>query len=179
MGSEQIIEFLLACREEEPTSVGRKLEVAQQEEVPAENAIVIPVVEPQEETTNTRKETMACQEMEARLEEEEPASVDTKPEAAQQDEVLNEDAEVMSVGEPKEKRRRDRKLAAERRRLTLKNSTRENCGPHKKLAVDRRGTTRRTKVALKTPRDHKMSHRTTVARRKTIPSSSMKDKFCN
>jgi hypothetical protein len=32
------------------------------------------------ETTNTRKEAIACQEMEARLEEE-PVSVDIKPEA--------------------------------------------------------------------------------------------------
>jgi hypothetical protein len=108
--------------------------------------------------------TIACQEMEARPEKEKPASVDTKPEAAQQDEVPNEDAEVMPVGESKKKRPRARKLPAERRRLTLKNSTRENCGPHKKLVVDRRGTIRRAKVARKTPIDHKMSGRATVAR---------------
>jgi hypothetical protein len=37
------------------------------------------------ETTNTRTETIACQEMEACLEEEEePASLDRKPEAAEQ-----------------------------------------------------------------------------------------------
>jgi hypothetical protein len=34
-----------------------------------------------------RKEMMACQEMEARQEEKEPTSVETKPEVAQQDEV--------------------------------------------------------------------------------------------
>jgi hypothetical protein len=39
------------------------------------------------QTTNTRIETMACQEMEAHPEEKKPASVDTKPEAAQQEEV--------------------------------------------------------------------------------------------
>jgi hypothetical protein len=67
------------------------------------------------ETTNTRKETMACQEMEARQEEEKPTSLDKKPEVAEQREVPVEDAEVIAVGEPKKKRRRDRKLAAERR----------------------------------------------------------------
>jgi hypothetical protein len=57
------------------------------------------------ETTNTRKETMACQEMEAHQEEDEPSSVDRKPEVAER-EVPVEDAEVMLVGEPK-KRHRD------------------------------------------------------------------------
>jgi hypothetical protein len=61
----------------------------------------------QVETTNTRKETMACQEMEARQEEEEPSSVDRKPEVAEQREVPVEDTEVMPVGEPKKKRRRE------------------------------------------------------------------------
>jgi hypothetical protein len=56
-------------------------------------------------------ETMACQEMEARLEE--PTSVDRKPEVAQQREAPVNDAEVMPVGELKRKRRRDQKLAAE------------------------------------------------------------------
>jgi hypothetical protein len=51
---------------------------------------------------------MACQEMEARLEEEEPASVDMKPEVAQDEKVPIEDTTVMAVGEPKKKRRRDR-----------------------------------------------------------------------
>jgi hypothetical protein len=62
-------------------------------------------------------ETMACRETtEARLEEKEPTSVEAKPEVAQQQEVPVKDAEVMPVGEPKKKRRRDRKLTAERRR---------------------------------------------------------------
>jgi hypothetical protein len=56
--------------EEEPASVDMKPEAAeQQEEVPVEDATVRPVVEPEETTSVTRKETMACQEMEDRLEE--------------------------------------------------------------------------------------------------------------
>jgi hypothetical protein len=47
------------------------------------------------ETTNTRKEKMVCQEMEARLEEEQ-TSVETKPEVAQ-NEVPKEDAVVKPV----------------------------------------------------------------------------------
>jgi hypothetical protein len=48
--------------------------------------------------------TMACQEMEERLEEEQPTSLDRKPEAAEQREVPVKDAKVMPVGEPKKKR---------------------------------------------------------------------------
>jgi hypothetical protein len=72
----------------------------------------------------------------------------------------------MPVGEPKKKRRRDQKLAAEHRRQKPKTSTQENCGPQKRLAVARRGTSRRAKVARKTPIDRKMSRRATVARPK-------------
>jgi hypothetical protein len=54
-----------------------------------------------------REETMACQEtMEACLECKEPASVEIKPEVADE-EVPKEDAVVMPVGEPRN-RRRDR-----------------------------------------------------------------------
>jgi hypothetical protein len=43
--------------EEEPTSVGRKPEAAEQREVPVEDATVMPVREPEEEmTTITRKD---------------------------------------------------------------------------------------------------------------------------
>jgi hypothetical protein len=57
---------------------------------------------------NNHNETMACQEIEARPEEEkEPTPVNTKPEVAQQDEFLAENAKVMPVGEPKKKRRRE------------------------------------------------------------------------
>jgi hypothetical protein len=111
-------------------------------------------------------ETMACQGMEARQIEEKPASLDKKPEAAQQEEVPLDDAEVIPVREPKKKKRRDRKLAAEHRRQKTKTSPRENCGPQTRLAVTRRGTTRRAKVARKMQADQKMSRRATVARRK-------------
>jgi hypothetical protein len=92
-----------ACQEEEePTSVDMKPEAAQQEEVPMEDATVIPVREPEEEMTPvTREEMMACQEVEAR-QEEEPTSVDMKPEAAQQEEVPVEDTKEIPVGEPEE-----------------------------------------------------------------------------
>jgi hypothetical protein len=58
---------------------------------------------------DTREETMSCQEKtEARLEEEELASVEMVPEVADE-EVLKEDATVVPVGEPR-KRRRDRNV---------------------------------------------------------------------
>jgi hypothetical protein len=69
--------------EEKPASVDIEPEAAEQREVPVEDATVMPVVEPEEETSITRKETMACQEMEKRLEED-PTSVDRKPEVTQQ-----------------------------------------------------------------------------------------------
>jgi hypothetical protein len=103
-------------------------------------------------------ETMACQEMEAHQEEKKPTSVDIKPEAAER-EVPTEDAEVMPVGEPKKKRRRDRKPAAERRCHKPKTSTRENCGPQKRLVVARRGTSRREKVTRHTKETDKMPRR--------------------
>jgi hypothetical protein len=53
-------------------------------------------------------ETTACEEMEAHLEEEEPALVDMKTEVAQDEKVPVGDAIVMPVEEPKKKRRRDR-----------------------------------------------------------------------
>jgi hypothetical protein len=116
------------------------------------------------ETTDTRNETLACQEMEARQEEEEPSSVERKPEVAER-EVPVEDAEVMPVGEPKKKRRRDRKLAAERRRQIPKDTTRENFGSQKRLTVARSGASRRGKVTRHTKETDKMSRRATVARR--------------
>jgi hypothetical protein len=68
-------------------------------------------------TKNNGKETTACQEtMEARLEaEDKPASVDTTPEVAHEQEVPAEDAEVRSVAEPRKRRRDGRNLAALRR----------------------------------------------------------------
>jgi hypothetical protein len=63
-----------------------KPEVAQKEEVPAQDATVMPVGEPGEEMMSiTRKETVACQETtEDHLELKELTSVDRKPEVAQQ-----------------------------------------------------------------------------------------------
>jgi hypothetical protein len=104
--------------------------------------------------------------MEAHQVEKKPTSPDRKPDAVQKSEVPAENAIVMPVGEPKKKRRRDRKLASERRRQKPKISTRENCGPQKRLAVARRGTSRREKVTQNTKETGKMSRRATVARRK-------------
>ncbi|PNE09429.1 hypothetical protein B7P43_G15435 [Cryptotermes secundus] len=73
--------------------------------------------------------------------------MDRKPEVAQQREVPVEDATVMAVGEPKRKRRRDRKLVAERCRQEPKDRTREKYGSQKRLAVARRWTGHRAKVA--------------------------------
>jgi hypothetical protein len=114
----------------------------------------------------TEVKTMACQEMEARQEERKPTSPDRKPEAAEEYEVPAENATVMPVGEPKKKSRRDRKLAAEHRRQKTNTSTRENCGPQKRLAVARSGSSRRGKVTRHTKEtDRKMPRRATVARR--------------
>jgi hypothetical protein len=116
-----------------------------------------------ENKPETEVKTMACQEMEAH-QEEEPTSADKKPEAAEQREVPAENATVMPVEEPKKKRLRDRKLAAEHRRQKPKTSTQENCGPQKRLAVARRGTSHRATVARqKEKKTDKMSRRATVA----------------
>jgi hypothetical protein len=74
----------------------------------------------------------------------------------------------MPIEEPKKKRRRDRKLAAEHRRLKPKTLTRENCGPQKRLAVARRGSSHRATVAWQKDKriDIGMSRRATVARSK-------------
>jgi hypothetical protein len=67
------------------------------------------------DTNDNREEMMACQEtMEACLECKEPASVEMKPEVADE-EVPLEDAARTPVGEPR-KRRLDRNLDARRRR---------------------------------------------------------------
>jgi hypothetical protein len=109
---------------------------------------------------------MSCQEMEECAEEEQPTSLDMKPEAAQQEEVPEEDAKVMPVGEPRTKRRRDRKMAAQHRRQKPKEFTPENCGPQKRMAVTRSGSSRRGKVTWHTKEvDQKMPRRAKVARR--------------
>jgi hypothetical protein len=70
----------------------------------------------QTDTKDNEEEAMACKEKtEVRLEEEEePTSVEIKPEVADDQEVPVQDAEVVPVGEPG-KKRRDRRLAAKRR----------------------------------------------------------------
>jgi hypothetical protein len=88
---------------------------------------------------NTREETMACQEKtEVRLGEEEPTSVEMKPEVAHE-EVPVEDAAMTPVGKPRKRRRDRRHRAAGRRQKkeqkgTLRknvckrfNSVRNNC----------------------------------------------------
>jgi hypothetical protein len=111
-------------------------------------------------------EMLACQEKtEFHLEEKQLTSADTKPEAAEERQVPEENATVMPVEEPKKKRRRDRRLAAECRRHKQKISTLESCGPPKELGVARRRTTRRVKVARKAPID-RMYRRAKVARHK-------------
>jgi hypothetical protein len=90
---------------------------------------------------------MACQEtMETCLECKEPASVDMKPEVADE-EVPLEDAVVTPVGEPR-KRRRDRHLPAQRRqKKEQKERTQRKNGCRKNFVAAHRGTTRRAKVA--------------------------------
>jgi hypothetical protein len=92
-----------------------KPEGAQKEKVPAQDATVMPVGEPEEEMTSiTRKETMACRETtEDRLELKELTSVDRKPEVAQQRDFSVEDAVVKPIKGWK-KRRRGKKQAAGR-----------------------------------------------------------------
>jgi hypothetical protein len=113
-------------------------------------------------------ETLACRETtEEHREEKEPTSMDTKLEAAQEDEVPAEDATVMPVRELKKKRHRDQKLAAEHRHQKPKTSTQENRRPQKRLAAARSGSSRHGKVTWHTKEiDHKMSCRSTVAQRK-------------
>jgi hypothetical protein len=94
------------------------------------------------------EETTVCQEtMEARLEVEEPASVDTTPEMADDQEVPVQDAEVVPVGEPGKKRRDRRRLAAERRQKKEQKRTQRKDGCRRNLVAARRGTTRRVQVA--------------------------------
>jgi hypothetical protein len=72
---------------------------------------MVAVIEP-----GRNRETIACQEMEAYLKEEELTSVDVKPEAAEQREAPVQDATVMPVRNLKKKRRR----LPERRRWPAK-----------------------------------------------------------
>jgi hypothetical protein len=96
----------------------------------------------------TQEETMAFQEtMKARLEEEEPASVEMKPEVAHEQEVPLEDAVVMPVGEPRRRRRDQQHLAAQRRQKKQQKRTQNKNWYRKDLVAARRETTRRAAVA--------------------------------
>jgi uncharacterized protein with PIN domain len=96
------------------------------------------------DTNDNQVETKASQEtMEACLECKEPASVEMKPEVA--DEVPLEDAARMPVGEPG-KRRQDRHLAAQRRQKEQKRTQSKN-GCRKDLVAPHRGTIRHAQVA--------------------------------
>jgi hypothetical protein len=91
------------------------------------------------------EETMVRQEKtEVRLEEEEPTSVDMKPEVAHE-KVPLENATRMPVGEPR-KRRRDRNLDARCGRKQ-KERTQNKDGCWKSLVVAHRGTARRATMA--------------------------------
>jgi hypothetical protein len=100
------------------------------------------------DTNVTREKTMACQEnREARLEgKEEPTSEDREPEVAQ--EVPVEDAAVMPVREPRNRRRDRRNLAGGRRQKQQnRNLDARRRRKQQDLVAARRGTTRRAQVA--------------------------------
>jgi hypothetical protein len=91
--------------EKEPTSLDRKPEVAERREVPVGHSTVMPVGERKKKRRkdrkltperrrhkkDTRKQTMACQTTEARLEDKQPTSVDKKPGVVQQYKAPKED----------------------------------------------------------------------------------------
>jgi hypothetical protein len=180
MESQQMMELLLAMREEarsnqantdatlqvmqEKAAIGHKellarLEAGRQANMKAWREEMAAMRD--KRMNANHDETMACQEMEARQDEKGPTSVETKPEAAQK-EVPIEDAKVMPVGEPKKKRRRGRKLAAERHHQ-MKEWTQDGC--QRRLAAACRGTSHRAEVARKMQADKKMPRRATVSRR--------------
>jgi hypothetical protein len=97
---------------------------------------------------NIRKETMTCQEKTmARLAgKEQPTSVEMKPEVTHE-EVPVEDATVMPVGEPRNRSRDRRNLAAERRQKNQQKRNQSKNGCRKNLVTAHRGTTRSAQVA--------------------------------
>jgi hypothetical protein len=105
-------------------------------------------------------EMLACQEMDARPEEK-STSVDRKPEAAEERQVP-ENTEIIPIGEPRKKRRKDRKLAVERHRQ-MKEQTQGKDGCRRRLAPARRGTSHGSEVARKMQANKKMPRRVTVA----------------
>jgi hypothetical protein len=84
--------------------------------------------------------------MEARLEEDKPASEDMTPGVAHEQEVPLEDAIVMPVGEPR-KRRRDQHLAAQgRQKKEEQDLDARHRGKQQDLVAVRRAMTRRAQV---------------------------------
>jgi hypothetical protein len=94
------------------------------------------------------EETTACQEKtETRLQGE-PASVDMTPEVAHEQDVSQEDAVVVPVGEPRKRRRDQQHLAAQRRhKEEERNLDARRRGKQQNTVAARRGTTRRAAVA--------------------------------
>jgi hypothetical protein len=87
-------------------------------------------------------------EMEARLEEQEPASEDMTPEVADDQEVPVEDAEVRLVAEPRKRRRDGQNLAAvHRQKKPNRDLDARRRGKQQDLVAACRGTTRRAVVA--------------------------------
>jgi hypothetical protein len=84
--------------------------------------------------------------MEARLEEEKPASMEMKHEVAHE-EVPVENAARMPVGEPRKRCRDRRHLAAQRRQKKEEERTQSKNGCRNNLVASRRGTTCRATVA--------------------------------
>jgi hypothetical protein len=105
----------MATRREEMAATREKADAdwrAWREKMDASHKETVAELEPKND-----EETLACREVtEARPEEKMPTSVDKKSEVAQKGKVSIENAGVMPVGEPRKKRRKDRKLAAEHRR---------------------------------------------------------------
>jgi hypothetical protein len=141
-------------------------------------------------TKDNGEETMACEEKtEVRLEEEEePTSVEMKPEVADDQEVPVEDAEVRSVGEPRKRRRDGRNLAAVRRQKKKeRNLDAGRHGKQRNSVAARRGATRRAAMARRrillteTTRSRlivavrKVSRRATVARRRRDATKKERD----
>jgi hypothetical protein len=100
----------------------------------------------EEMTSITQKEMMACQEtMEMRLEEKGPTSVETKPEVAQQGEVLNEDAIVKPV-KGRNRSHKGKKQAAGQHGEPKK-LTQGDCGSQMKLGAPCRKVSHHATVA--------------------------------
>jgi hypothetical protein len=110
---------------------------------------VIAILEQMIAMTKLNQEKIATTDLKGNPEEiecEEPTSVDMEPEMAHE-EVPKEEAVVMPVGEPRDRRRDRRHLAAQRRQKKQQERTqsKNECG--RNLVAARRGTTRRAAVA--------------------------------